>query len=105
VKFERTDHFIAEFKKLTPRERSLALTMVEDINSAYAAHRATGKDGIPQWPARLRVRKVEGIAKVWEITWSFSGPDGRATFEYFDLDGEPAILWRRIGTHDIFKAP
>ena len=39
------------------------------------------------------------------MTWSFSGPDGRATFEYFDVDDELAIRWRRIGGHAIFKTP
>jgi hypothetical protein len=39
------------------------------------------------------------------MTWSFSGPDGRATFEYVEVDGEPAIRWRRIGGHDVFRAP
>jgi len=105
VKFGRTDHFIIEFQRLSPKEQELALTMVEAINSAYAMHRAAEKEGIPEWPARLRVKKVQGIPKIWEITWSFAGPDGRATFEYFDVDGEPAILWRRIGTHEIFKSP
>jgi hypothetical protein len=46
---------------------------------------------------------------VWEMTWSFSGPDGRATWEWVNVDGEegaqPAVRWRRIGDHRIFKAP
>jgi len=32
-------------------------------------------------------------------------PNGRATFEIVDGDGEPAIRWRRIGGHDIFHKP
>jgi len=41
------------------------------------------------------------------MTWSFAGPDGRATFEYGDsiLPDEPHIIWRRVGTHDIFREP
>jgi len=42
---------------------------------------------------------------VWEVTWSFSGPDGRATFQYVEIEGEKAIRWRRIGGHDIFNTP
>jgi hypothetical protein len=42
---------------------------------------------------------------IWEMTWSFSGPDGRATFEYFPAGIETAIFWRRIGTHRIFRNP
>lgn len=30
----------------------------------------------------------------------------RATFEYGDeILGEPHIVWRRIGTHDVFRRP
>jgi hypothetical protein len=39
------------------------------------------------------------------MTWSFSGPDGRATFEWVLVDGEPGIRWRRIGGHAIFGSP
>lgn len=42
---------------------------------------------------------------MWELTWSFAGPDGRATFEFFAVDGETAIRWRRVGRHDIFRNP
>jgi hypothetical protein len=31
--------------------------------------------------------------------------DGRATFEWIEIDGEPAIHWRRIGGHGIFDSP
>lgn len=39
------------------------------------------------------------------MTWSFSGPDGRATFEWIQIDGERAIRWRRGGGHNIFNDP
>lgn len=52
----------------------------------------------------LRVRGVQGADGVYEMTWA---PDGRATFEYGKeiIDGEPHIVWRRAGTHDIFNRP
>jgi hypothetical protein len=53
----------------------------------------------------LRVRDVEGAPGVIEMTWSFAGPDGRATFEWVVRDGEPRIRWRRIGGHAIFGRP
>ena len=43
--------------------------------------------------------------RIWEMTWSFAGPDGRATFEFVTRDGEVRILWRRIGDHRIFHQP
>lgn len=62
------------------------------------------------FPGRLRVKAVQGARGVFEMTWSFAGPDGRATFEWITVptdDGntEPAVRWRRIGDHQIFKEP
>ncbi len=39
------------------------------------------------------------------MTWSFAGPDGRATFEWVTVHGEPAVRWRRVGGHAIFGNP
>jgi len=52
----------------------------------------------------LRVKGVRGAKGVFEMTWA---PDGRATFEYgkSQRDGHAHIIWRRIGTHAIFRAP
>lgn len=52
----------------------------------------------------LRVRGVQGARNVYEMTWA---PNGRATFEYGDerIEGEPHVVWRRVGTHDIFDRP
>ena len=53
---------------------------------------------------RLRVKGVKGAAGIFEMTWA---DDGRATFEYGKpvREGEAHIVWRRIGTHDIFTEP
>ena len=64
-----------------------------------------GADPVAPWPTSLRVRDVEGAPGVWELTWSFAGPDGRATFEWIEIAGERAIRWRRIGGHAIFGTP
>lgn len=52
----------------------------------------------------LRVKGVQGTSGIFELTW---GTDGRATFEYGPpvLEGEPHIIWRRVGTHAIFGSP
>ncbi|MBA3876268.1 MAG: hypothetical protein C0498_04915 [Anaerolinea sp.] len=57
------------------------------------------------WPAALRVRAVENAPGILEMTWSFSGPDGRATFEWIRIEGQLAVRWRRIGGHAVFKKP
>ncbi len=48
---------------------------------------------------------MRGYPNLWEMTWSFSGPDGRAIFEFITIDGELAIRWRRIDDHRIYEAP
>jgi len=52
----------------------------------------------------LRVKRVQGYPGVWEISWA---PDGRATFHYGEevRSGDPHVVWRRIGTHGIFRRP
>ena len=54
-------------------------------------------------PHALRVRDVEGAPGVFEITFNFSGLDLRATLGWTRIDGAPAVRWRRIGGHAIFK--
>ncbi|MHB8644791.1 MAG: hypothetical protein ACYDAR_03250 [Thermomicrobiales bacterium] len=102
MKFQRTQQFLADYKRLSDAERALFLAAVRQINDAYARR---GNRRLPNWPATLRIGHLTSVSKVWEMTWSFSGPDGRATFEFVTIDGESAILWRRIGDHGIFSRP
>jgi hypothetical protein len=39
----------------------------------------------PPIPGRIR---HPSRRRHWEMTWSFNGPDGRATFEWIAIDGE-----------------
>ena len=69
------------------------------------AARRRGKAWPPRWPARLRIKRVQGTASVWEMTWSYSGPDGRATFEFVEIDGTIGVRWRWIGDHSVLDNP
>ena len=51
------------------------------------------------------MKPVEGAPGIFEMTWSFKGPDGRATFEWIQIDGTFGVRWRRIGDHSIFRRP
>ncbi len=51
------------------------------------------------------MRAIEGASGIWEMTWSFARPDGRVTFEWLDIEGQPGIRWRRVGGHSIFGQP
>ncbi len=102
MKYDRSDDFKADYKRLSEREKGLFKKSYLRMNDAYAQR---GNQALPPWPKSLRIRDVEGATGVFEMTWSFSGPDGRATFEIITIAGSPAIRWRRIGGHEIFRAP
>ncbi len=103
MKYERTDRFAADYRRLSAPERALFRRLVIE-QFAPAAERYAADPGGP-WPKTIRVKRVQGAPGVWEMTWSFAGPDGRATFEWVEIDGEPAIRWRRVGGHAIFSQP
>ncbi len=102
MKFELTRSFEADRARLTAGETQLVRERLPAFIRACERHVA---DPAAKWPTGLRVRDVEGAPGVWEVTFSFSGPDLRATFEWIDIDGTPGIRWRRIGGHSIFRRP
>jgi len=103
VKYERTPRFDADEQRLSDEERA-RFRRVAVSQFAPAAERISVRPGT-SWPRALRVRCVQGAPGVWEMTWSFSGPDGRATFEWIEIDAQPAIRWRRVGGRAIFSEP
>jgi hypothetical protein len=88
--------FGADFDRLSPAQQASFLAAVAQFVDDV---RAGG-----QFRKCLRVKGLQGASGVFEMTW---GDDGRATFQYGDavLEGEPHVIWRRVGTHDIFTQP
>ena len=101
MKFEVTDAFRADRRPLSESERE---RLAEVLPAFVAACDRYAADPASAWPSSLRVKDVEGAPGVFEMTWT-SGPDGRATFEWVQIDGELAVRWRRIGRHDIPRNP
>ncbi len=103
MKFDWLSSFDADWARLSAGEHRLFESVVrEQFHPACERYRT---DPASPWPRGLRVKRVQGMRGVWEMTWSFSGLDGRATFEWIEIDGELAIRWRRIGGHSIFGRP
>jgi hypothetical protein len=103
VRYETTPAFEADYRRLSKRERAMfRRVVIDDFNPACDAFRASPATPFPD---RLRVKPIAAAPGIFEMTWSFSGPDGRATFEWIDLDAEPAVRWRRVGGHRIFRDP
>lgn len=102
MKFERTDSFKSDWRRLSEAERELFRSAIKQFHVA-AEHIVA--DPRVRWPGSLRIKRVVSAPRIREMTWSFSGPDGRATFEWVESDGTSGIRWRRIGTHEIFREP
>jgi len=102
VKYVVTDSFTADFRRLSEEEKRLFRAA---LPAFVAACERYAEAPSAKWPAALRVRDVEGAPGIWEMTWSFRGPDGRATFEWIQIEGNLGLRWRRIGGHSIFGTP
>jgi hypothetical protein len=93
---DETERFWRDWRALSAQDqksfRQAVLEFIEDL--------ATG-----QFRKGLRVKRIEGTDSIWEMTWE--GSNGRATFEYGPQihEGEPHVIWRRVGTHDVFRNP
>lgn len=91
--FDKDEPFRQDYRRLTPGERAafkLAVRkLVHDLKSGA-------------FRAGLRIKQVQSHPGVWEMTWA---DDGRATFRYGESiwPGDPHIIWRRVGSHDIFE--
>ncbi len=87
--------FRREYAKLTQGEREQFRVARIKFVTGLRAGRVSSS---------LRIKRVQGTTDVYEMTWA---PDGRATFRYGDAVrlGDPHIVWRRVGGHDIFDEP
>ncbi|MHB8290011.1 MAG: hypothetical protein ACYDEY_12385 [Acidimicrobiales bacterium] len=94
--FQRLPRFDQDWNSLTKEDRKRFRSAVGKFVADLDAGRPFRKS--------LRVRNVEGISNVWEVTFA---PDGRATWQYGDeiKTGHAHVVWRRVGTHDIFRSP
>lgn len=108
MRFERTDPFKADYQRLSEQERQVFRDAAREFNAA--CDRFIETNDTASWPTNLRVKPVVNAPGVFEMTWSFSGPDGRATWQWttvLDAGGRPlpAVRWRRLGGHRIFREP
>ncbi len=87
--------FLNDYSRLTDTQRAAFRAALQ----LFVAGLRSGR-----FDPRLRLKRVQGYAGVWELTWA---PDGRATFHYGPelQPDQPHVVWRRVGTHDIFREP
>jgi hypothetical protein len=87
--------FGADFDSLSPSQQAAFLVAV----AQFVADLRSGG-----FRKGLRVKGVQGATGIFEMTWADDGP---ATFEYGDAvtEGEPQVIWRRVGTHAVLDRP
>lgn len=90
--YEALPRFTADLERLTPEQRRRFRQAV----TAFVDDLRTGS-----FRADLRVKGVRRAPGVFELTWD---GNGRAAWSYGTqiVPGEQHIVWRRVGTHDIF---
>lgn len=94
--FEVAARFLRDFEALSDAEQAAFRDAVAKFVADMKAGSAFRKG--------LRGKGVKGAGGVYELTWA---DDGRATFQYGHSrsGGEPHVIWRRVGTHSIFRQP
>lgn len=102
MRFRTTPAFDRDWKRLHPEHKAIFRNRMTEFSKACDAH-ALNAGRI--WPATLRVSQMKGTKSIWEMTWSFAGPHGRATFEFVEVHGELVCQWRRVGDHGIYNNP
>lgn len=103
MKFIRLPQFDADYSRLSAEERKKFKEMLRVMIDSCKEYEKSPQRYV--WPASLRFERLTGTRNVCAITWSFSGPDGRATFHFDTVDGEIYLVWRRVGRHAIYKNP
>ena len=93
--WEKTDRFLSDYEDLSANQRNAFMSAVRDLVEDLPSR---------QFGSSLRVKGVQAAPGVFEMSWA---DDGRATWQYGPevMKGQPHIIWRRIGRHDIFANP
>ena len=122
MRFETTPRFDADYKSLKLEHKRQFREVLPHFNGACDAYAEmygkgaavppTGKSSggaaggaAYRWPAGLRVSPMKSAAGIWEMTWGFASPDGRATFEFVSDANGLLVRWRRIDDHSIYRTP
>ncbi len=102
MKFERTAAFKRDYKGLPDEHKE----QFRDATRTFHDDAVAAASGTPDpWTNGLRVKTVQGAKGIWEMTWSKKNPDGRATWEWAQIEGEQGVRWRRVGDHSVFDSP
>jgi len=96
---EELPRFLRDWERLGAEQRRAFLSAHVCSSLVWLVSRSCRSYGSSAFRER-----VQGEPGVWEMTWA---ADGRATFSYGAevVAGQPHVIWRRVGTHDVFRRP
>ncbi len=94
-----SESFKRDFKKLKREHKKLFIELqsvfLKEMEEYLLEEKSVSK--------KFRLKEMRHSNNVWSMTWSFSRPAGRATFQLTEIGNELAVIWLRIGNHDIYK--
>jgi hypothetical protein len=99
VKYVRTAGSLIDLRRLPDEHRKLFVQAVHEV--LRPALDAGAHKGAAPRPRALRAHR---IGPDYSMTWSFTGPDGRALFRLAEVAGEPVVVWLRVGNHGIYDS-
>jgi hypothetical protein len=93
--FDRLALFKRDYRKLPPEQGRRFRVAVMKLVAALS-------EDPPRLPGEPLVKLLVRLGRVYELR--FDG-DGRATFTLTRREGQPHVIWRRIGSHDVLREP
>lgn len=102
MKYRALPRFLTDYRKLSASEKARFRDAFARFINACKEYEDNPQHYV--WPASLRIEKLAGTG-IMAMTGSFSGPDGRATFQFETVEGEMFVLWRRVGRHSVYAEP
>ena len=94
---DETGAFLRDYESLTPEQQDRFDSKREEFVADLIAMERDRRQG---FRPGLRVKRVQGAAGLFEMTWA---PDGRAIFSMGSpvIAGKRHIVWHRVGDHSI----
>lgn len=104
MRFRKLPQFDRDFKALPRESQAMFKETIREVFNPACDDWVNDPNAFV-WPTTLRFERVRSAKNVCAITWSFKRPDGRATFEFEQVDNIWYCVWRRIGDHSVYDRP
>lgn len=96
--------FWNDYNRMSGHDQALFKQARDEFIRVLREWQNAGRPGVPRFPKSLGIRPMVHRRGVMELAWA---PDGRCTWQYStpQRPGRLHIIWRRIGSHEIYKDP